>query len=50
MSSTGQRVTYIRVYGDWEDELVVLAIEVVKMVSPNVLNVPWIDEPVAVGG
>lgn len=34
---------------DWEDEFIVLAVEVVEMVSPDVFHVSSINKPVAVG-
>lgn len=39
----------IRMDGNREDELVVLAIEIVKVVSPDILDIAGIHEPMAVG-
>lgn len=39
----------VRVNGDGEDELIVLPVEVVEVVPPQILGIPSIDEPVTVG-
>lgn len=40
---------YVRMGADGEDKLVVFTVKVIKMVAPDVLDVPWIDVAVGVG-
>lgn len=40
--------THIRMDRDREDEIIVFPIEIVKMISPDILDIAWVDEPVAV--
>lgn len=41
---------HVRVYRDGEDKLVVLPVEVIELIAPEVLDVARVDEAVAVGG
>jgi hypothetical protein len=36
------------VYGTYEDELVVFSVEVIKVVSPQILGIPRVHETVAI--
>lgn len=38
----------IRVDSNWEDKLIILAVEVIKMVAPDILHVPRVNKAVAV--
>lgn len=39
---------HIRMNGNGKDELVVLAVEIVEMVPPDILHISRVDEPVTV--
>jgi hypothetical protein len=38
----------IRMYGHWKHEFIVFSVEVVEVVHPDLLDIPWVDPSMTV--